>query len=343
MSNDTAILIIYTGGTIGMVQDPVTGALQPFNIDNLYKHIPVLERYQFTIDSYSFDPLIDSSNMNPEFWAKMARVVEENYEKYDGFVILHGSDTMAFSASALSFMFENLNKPVVLTGSQLPLGVLRTDGRDNFINAIEIASTYHESTPVVPEVSVYFENQLFRGNRTTKANAENFEAFQSPNYPVLADVGVHVKLHKDRIIKPNFKKLKVHTELDNNVGILKLFPGMNQQYVKSILSTPGLKGIVMETYGSGNASTEKWFLDELESAAKRDIIIYNVTQCQSGSVEMGKYETSVDLANIGVIGGYDITLESAITKLMYLFGRKFSHSEIRTKLNKSLRGEMTID
>jgi L-asparaginase len=341
MSNETAILIIYTGGTIGMVKDPKTGALHPFDIENLYQHIPVLNEYQFTIDSISFDPLIDSSNMNPTFWAKMAKVIEENYEKYDGFVILHGSDTMAYSASALSFMLENLNKPVILTGSQLPLGVIRTDGRENFINAIEIASAYEEGTPIVPEVGLYFENQLFRGNRTYKANAENFEAFQSPNLQPLADVGVHIRYYKDRILKPNFKKLKVWTEFDENVAILKLYPGISKNLVKSILNTEGLKGIVLETYGSGNALTEDWFLKEIEEAIQKGIIIYNVTQCRGGSVEMGKYETSVRLANLGVIGGSDITTESAIIKLMYLLGKKFSTEEVKKWLEQPIRGELS--
>ncbi len=342
MSSETAILIIYTGGTIGMVKNPETGALEPFCIDNLYKYIPTLEGYHFTIDSYSFDPLIDSSDMNPVFWKKMAKVVEENYENYDGFVILHGSDTMAYSASALSYMFENLNKPVILTGSQLPLGVIRTDGRDNFINAIEIASACEDDTPIVPEVGLYFENQLFRGNRTYKANAENFEAFQSPNYPVLADVGVHIKYHRDRILKPNFKKLKVWYEFDENIALLSLYPGISKTFVKNVLSTKGLKGVVLKTYGSGNAPTEKWFLNELKAAIDRGITIYNVTQCRGGSVDMGKYKTGLNLQNIGVVSGKDITTESALIKMMYLLGRGFSGEDLKDRLSRPLRGELSV-
>ncbi len=342
MNNNAAILVIYTGGTIGMIQDGQTGALKPFNFDNVYEQIPVLKNYPYKIDFYTFDSLIDSSNMHPDFWIKLVELIEKNYENYDGFVILHGSDTMAYTASALSFMLENLNKPVILTGSQLPLGVTRTDGRENFINSIEIAAAYSDGTPIVPEVAIYFENRLLRGNRTTKLNAENFNAFVSANYTNLAEVGVHIKYKQNYIRKPNFKKLITHKNLDYNVSILKLFPGISENTVKAILSTPGLRAVILETFGSGNAPTDKWFIELLEEAIKKGIIIVNVTQCKEGSVEIGKYETSVDMGRIGVVGGYDITTESAITKLMYLLGNDFNKHEIEQLMQTSLRGEITI-
>lgn len=337
------ILVIYTGGTIGMIQDPVTGALTPFNFNALYKHIPILEKVNCHIDNFSFDPLIDSSNMKPAFWIKLAEVIEENYEKYDGFVILHGTDTMAYSASMLSFMLENLSKPVVFTGSQLPMGVIRTDGRENFINAIEIASARKDGLPLVPEVCICFENNIMRGNRTNKFNAENFNAFLSGNYPMLAQVGVHIKYNYQNILKPSMQKLVVHKNLDTSVAILKLFPGISEMVVKSILSIKGLKAVILETYGAGNAPTDKWFIDELEDAIKRNIIVFNVTQCKGGSVEMGKYETSIHLESVGVIGGYDITTESAIAKMMYLLGEGYSSNELKQLLQTSLRGELTIE
>ncbi|PKP49670.1 MAG: L-asparaginase 1 [Bacteroidetes bacterium HGW-Bacteroidetes-11] len=340
---ESNILVIYTGGTIGMIKDPVTGALAPFNFDALYNHIPVLQNFNCRIDSYCFDPLIDSSNMNPEFWVRLARVIEENYEKYDGFVVLHGTDTMAYTASVLSFMLENLNKPVVFTGSQLPMGVLRTDGRENFINAIEIAGAYVDETPVVPEVSICFENRLMRGNRTNKFNAEHFNAFLSGNYPLLAQVGVHIRYSHQHILKPNFKKLKVHCNLDPNVAILKLFPGITENVVKSILNISGLKALILETYGAGNAPTDKWFVDALSEGIKNGITIFNVTQCKGGSVEMGKYETSVQLGSIGVVGGYDITTESAIGKIMYLLGEGYTGEKLKQLLQTPLRGELTIE
>lgn len=343
MNSKASILVVYTGGTIGMVQDPESRALHPINMDLLYQSIPVLKNFNYKIDTYSFDPLLDSSNMKPDFWIKLARIIEENYELYDGFVVLHGTDTMSYTASVLSFMLENLNKPVILTGSQLPLGVVRTDGRDNIINSIEMAAAKDEETPLIPEVCICFENKLFRGNRTNKYNAENFEAFVSGNYPALAKVGVYIRYKHHLILKPNFKKLKVHYTLDSNVAILKLFPGISENVVKSILSINGLKAIVMETYGSGNAPTEKWFIDSLKSAIDNGIIVFNVTQCKSGSVEIGKYETSVDLGKIGVIGGYDITTESAIAKLMFLLGKNISYDEICKQLQVSIRGELTND
>ncbi|GAB1404697.1 MAG: type I asparaginase [Lentimicrobiaceae bacterium] len=346
MSNAAAerkILVIYTGGTIGMVKDPVSGALKPFNFDALYQHIPVLEKFNCIIESWCFDPLIDSSNMNPAFWIQLAGVIEDNYEQYDGFVVLHGTDTMAYTASTLSFMLENLGKPVVFTGSQLPMGVMRTDGRENFINAIEIASAYEDDKPLVPEVSICFENRLMRGNRTNKFNAENFNAFLSGNYPLLAQVGVHIRYNQQHILKPENKKLKVHRALDQNVAILKLFPGITHKVVHSILHIEGLKGLILETYGAGNAPTDDWFLDDLKEAIGRGITIFNVTQCKGGSVEMGKYETSTQLEAIGVVGGFDITTESAVAKMMFLLGKGFSGRELSENLQRPLRGELTVE
>lgn len=326
-----------------MIKDATTGALKPFNFDHIYDQMPILKSFQYQIDFASFDPLIDSSNMKPSFWVKLAMLIEQHYEQYDGFVVLHGSDTMAYTASAISFMLENLNKAVVFTGSQLPMGVIRTDGRENFLAAIEIAAAKDDNVAMVPEVSIFFENQLMRGNRTTKFNAERFNAFVSGNYPPLAEVGVHIRYHKQNILKPNFKKLKVHTQLDFNVSILKLFPGISENVVCSTLNIPGLKALILETFGSGNAPTDAWFINNLETAIKKGLIVYNVTQCKSGSVEIGKYETSIDLGRIGVIGGFDITTESALAKLMYLIGEGYPNERIAELLHTSIRGEMTIE
>lgn len=343
MITQQAILVIYTGGTIGMILDEKTGTLYPFDIENIYKQIPVLERFDCTIDCFSFSPLMDSANAKPEFWIELAEVIEKNYEKYDGFVVLSGTDTMSYSASALSFMLENLNKPVIFTGSQLPIGMIRTDGRENFITSILIASAKEDETPVVPEVCIYFENKLYRGNRTHKSNAENFKAFLSGNYPLLAEAGVNIKYNHHVILKPNFKKLKVHKVLNTNVASLKLYPGISKEFIESVLNTPNLAALVLETYGAGNAPTEPWFIDSLKKAIDNNIIIVNISQCKIGSVDMGKYETGKELSKIGVISGYDITFESAITKLMFLLGNGYEKSQIKQFLNQSLHGEITIE
>ena len=341
MDDQTSILIIYTGGTIGMIVDEESNTLVPFDIDGIYDQIPVLKRYHYHLDFHCFDPLLDSSNMNPGIWAKLAQIVFDNYEKYDGFVVLHGSDTMAYTASALSFMLENLNKPVIFTGSQLPMGVTRTDGRENFITAIEIAAATEDDTPIVPEVCIYFENKLLRANRTIKYNASFFNAFHSGNYPTLGDVGVYINYHRNNILKPNFKKLKLHTSMNTDVAVLKLYPGISKQFVRSVLQTEGLRALVLETFGSGNAPNDETFLTDIKTAIDKGLIVLNVSQCLSGTVEQEKYETGLALKKAGVIGGKDITTEAAVTKLMYLLGERFSNAEIKQLMSKSLRGEIT--
>ena len=342
MTKRPNILIVYTGGTIGMVKDYVTGALKAFDFSQISNKIPELQQLHCTIETISFDEPIDSSNMDVNYYVEIAEIIAENYTKFDGFVVLTGSDTMSYISSAISFMFENLQKPVIFTGSQLPIGDLRTDAKENLITSIQIAAAQENDEPVIQEVGLYFEYKLYRANRTTKISAEQFEAFSSMNYPPLVESGVHLNFNYPILLRSQNKEenLIFRKKLDNNIAVLKLFPGITEKVVKSYLSIEGLKGIILETYGAGNAPTKKWFLDILEAFVKKDIYVVNVTQCAGGSVILGHYETSSSLKRMGIIDGKDITTETAVAKMMYLLGENLTKEEFRNYFESPLRGEI---
>lgn len=324
-----------------MVNDPVSGALVPIDFRHISDQVPELRRFGFSLETVTFDPVIDSSDVTPDTWMRIARTIEENYDRFDGFVVLHGTDTMAYSASALSFMLQGLEKPVIFTGAQLPIGVLRTDGKENLITAIEIAAARDEGVALVPEVCIYFENKLLRGNRTIKYSAEHFNAFVSPNLPPLAEAGLQIRYNRNIIRYPTVRRpLAVSGKFDTGIAVIRLFPGIRKETVNAVLGTAGLRGVILETYGTGNAPTNVWFLNELKSFISGGGIVLNVTQCEAGSVEMGLYETSAGLISAGVISGRDITTEAAVTKMMILLGTGLPAGKVASLLSRPLCGEM---
>ncbi|MEI6677020.1 MAG: asparaginase [Mariniphaga sp.] len=340
-SDKKSILIIYTGGTIGMREDPKTKTLSPMRFEHIQEEIPELYKLGINIESVTFNPPIDSANMTPAIWIELAKTIKTYYLQYDGFVILHGTDTMAYTASALSYMLGNLDKSVIMTGSQLPIGVLRTDGKENLITAVQIAAAKKDGKSVVPEVCIYFSSQLFRGNRTTKEDSQQFSAFTSHHYPQLAMAGVDIKYNYEKISYPDNKgSFKINTSVDDNVIVLKIFPGINRRYFEAILMLPGLKGVILESYGSGNMPTFPWIFEAIKQSTRSGVVFMNVSQCPGGKVKMGYYETSRELQEAGVVSGMDITVEAAVTKLMFLLGQQFSVEEVKICLVQNISGEI---
>ena len=338
------VLLIYTGGTIGMNRNPMTKALEPFDFEHLLNNVPELNQFDIQISTYQFVPPIDSSDMSPTLWTELSHVIADSYDDYDGVVVLHGTDTMAYTASALSYMLENLTKPVIFTGSQLPIGQLRTDGKENLITSIELAAAHHEDgTAMVPEVGIYFNGRLLRGNRTTKQSSDEFNAFESFNYPHLVEAGVNIVYHEDFIRKPDMGRTMVpHFRLDNNVIIFSLFPGVREDLIRHIIATPNLRSIVMRTFGSGNAPQNPWLIKALKEGSRQGKVIINISQCMQGRVEMGRYDTGYQLKEAGVISGFDSTVESAVTKLMFLQSHYDDPEQIRYYMQQDIRGEITV-
>lgn len=344
MTYPNKVLLVYTGGTIGMTRNPQTGALEPFNFEHLLSNVSELKQFDVEISTFQFTPPIDSADMSPRLWEDLAHIISNNYLNYDGFVILHGTDTMAYTASALSFMLENLYKPVILTGSQLPIGQLRTDGKENLITSIEIAAAKrHDGTAMVPEVGIYFGGRLMRGNRCTKKSADAFNAFESFNYGSLVDAGVNIDYHISRMLVPDYSKpMNPRFQMDPNVVVFTVFPGIQEELVRHILKSTSLRSIVMRTYGSGNAPQQPWLIDTLREATAQGKVVVNISQCPMGSVEMNRYDTGYQLKAAGVLSGFDSTVESAVTKLMYLQARYTDSHQVRNYMTRSIRGEITV-